>query len=71
MQHTEIAAQDKSMPPVKIIIVWPRAKAPIIETCCSIRERFPGVKKFELKKEKENIAMIKTLAEDNQGYLCK
>jgi hypothetical protein len=71
MQHTEIAAQDKSMPPVKIIIVWPSAKAPIIETCCNISERFPGVKKFELKKEKENMATNRTAVEDSQGYLCK
>ena len=32
--------QDKSMPAVKIIKVWPMASTPTTMTCCMISERF-------------------------------
>ena len=39
---TITAPTERSMPAVKMISVWPTARAPTTATCCVIRDRFAG-----------------------------
>jgi hypothetical protein len=38
--------QDRSMPAVRMISVWPMAMTPTTITCCRISDRLPPVRKF-------------------------
>ena len=47
------APHDRSMPAVRMIRVWPMARAPTTMTCCTISEKLPPVRNWSVEREKK------------------
>ena len=67
---TMMAPQERSMPAVRMIRVWPTASAPTTATCWVISERLLGVANLLFSIPKTMTLMTSTTAGLSQGYWC-
>ena len=65
-----MAPTDRSMPAVRMMIVWPMASVPTTMTCCAMRERLLGSRNRGDISEKAAIIMTSTNAGPMIGWLC-
>ena len=65
-----IAPHERSIPAVKIIIVWPIAIEPTTATCCKTKDKLNGSLKFGFRNQKTPREIIRTSAGLSVGYLC-
>src|SRR6201992_2047152 len=64
------APTDRSMPAVKMMMVWPRASRPITATCCSMIDRLARAKNRVLIRPKITTARISTISGPSDGGAC-
>src|ERR1700761_7049787 len=64
------APTDRSIPAVRMMIVWPRASRPITATSCSMIDRLARAKNRVLIRPKITTARISTSSGPSEGWAC-
>src|SRR6201996_6496999 len=64
------APTDRSIPAVRMMIVWPRASRPITATSCSMIDRLAGLKNRVLMMPKITAETISTISGPSDGCAC-